>query len=93
MSEEVVWGAPEYSMCSLFHIICNRKLRPQLDLWECKEQGTHFLKSASSLSMSSFESLLLSCLYRAENRAFLSSVPDASLNSDLKDTFLLKNHN
>lgn len=46
---------------------------------------THFLKSASSLSMSSLDSLLLSCLYRAEKRALLSSVPEASLNKGLQE--------
>ena len=46
---------------------------------------THFLKSASSLSISSLDSLLLSCLYRAEKRALLSSVPEASLNKVLQE--------
>lgn len=46
---------------------------------------THFLKSASSFSMSSLDSLLLSCLYRGEKRAFLSSVPEASLNKVLSE--------
>lgn len=44
---------------------------------------THFLKSASSFSMSSLDSLLPSCRYKGEKRAFLSSVPDASLNKVL----------
>lgn len=39
--------------------------------------------------MSSFESLLLSCLKRGENLAFLSSVPEASLNNVLKVKVLL----
>lgn len=39
--------------------------------------------------MSSFESLLLSCLKRAENLAFLSRVPEASLNNVLKVKTLL----
>lgn len=46
---------------------------------------TNFLKSASSLSMSSLDSLLLSCLYRAEKRALLSRVPEASLNKGLEN--------
>lgn len=45
---------------------------------------TNFLKSASSLKRSSSDSLLLSCLYRAENRALLSKVPEASLNTGLQ---------
>lgn len=35
--------------------------------------------------MSSLDSLLLSCLYRAEKRALLSSVPEASLNKGLRE--------
>lgn len=35
--------------------------------------------------MSSLDSLLPSCLYRGEKRAFLSSVPEASLNKVLRD--------
>lgn len=46
---------------------------------------TNFLKSASSFSMSSLDSLLLSCLYRGEKRALLSSVPEASLNKGLRE--------
>ena len=46
---------------------------------------SHFLKSASSLNMSSLDSLLLSCRYSAEKRALLSSVPEASLNRGLED--------
>lgn len=46
---------------------------------------TNFLKSASSLSISSLDSLLLSCLYRAEKRAVLSRVPEASLNKGLQE--------
>lgn len=49
------------------------------------EGFTNFLKSASSLSMSSLDSLLLSCLYRAEKRVVLSSVPEASLNKGLQE--------
>lgn len=48
------------------------------------ESFTHFLKSASSLSMSSLDNLLLSCRYRGEKRALLSSVPEASLNNGLE---------
>lgn len=50
---------------------------------------TYFLKSANNFSISSFESLLLSCLKRGENLAFLSRVPEASLNSVLKVKILL----
>lgn len=45
--------------------------------------NTNFLKSASSLKRSSSESLLPSCRYSAENRALLSRVPEASLNTGL----------
>ncbi len=45
--------------------------------------NTDFLKSTSSLKRSSSESLLLSCRYSAENRALLSKVPEASLNTGL----------
>lgn len=48
------------------------------------ESFTNFLKSASSLSMSSLDNLLLSCRYRGEKRALLSSVPEASLNNGLE---------
>lgn len=50
---------------------------------------TYFLKSANNFNISSFESLLLSCLKRAENLAFLSRVPEASLNNVLKVKILL----
>lgn len=50
---------------------------------------TYFLKSANNFNMSSFDSLLLSCLKRAENLAFLSRVPEASLNNVLKVKILL----
>lgn len=53
------------------------------------ENQTYFLKSANNFNMSSFESLLLSCLKRAENLAFLSRVPEASLNNVLKVKILL----
>lgn len=58
----------------------------QTQLWCIWEKGgeAYFLKSVSSLNMSSSDSLLLSCLYRAEKRELLSKVPDASLNTGLQ---------
>lgn len=51
---------------------------------EQEDVRAYFLKSASSLNMSSSDSLLLSCLYRGEKRAPLSKVPEASLNTGLQ---------
>lgn len=51
---------------------------------EQEDARAYFLKSASSLNMSSSDSLLLSCLYRGEKRAPLSKVPEASLNTSLQ---------
>lgn len=60
-----------------------RRLRPWMQ--GAESTITNFLKSISSLSMSSLDNLLLSCLYRGEKRAFLSSVPEASLNKGLQE--------
>lgn len=57
---------------------------PVLHLFTALMPHTYFLYSESNLRMSSFESLLLSCLYKGENLPFRSKEPWTSLKMGLK---------